>query len=94
VVVRARASRDALLVLADNYYPGWEATVDDEPEAIVRVNHTFRGVPLPAGEHTVVFEYRPAAVYRGLWLGVGGLVVLLVAGIADILFHRRAPGEA
>ncbi|NIQ55076.1 MAG: hypothetical protein GWN71_17275, partial [Gammaproteobacteria bacterium] len=30
VVVETRADRDALLVLADNHYPGWIATIDGE----------------------------------------------------------------
>ncbi|HUG39124.1 MAG TPA: YfhO family protein, partial [Longimicrobiales bacterium] len=60
VEVTVRADRDALLVLADNYYAGWTATVDGEPAEVVRANHTFRGVRVPAGEHTVTFEFRPA----------------------------------
>ncbi|NIP82961.1 MAG: YfhO family protein [Gemmatimonadetes bacterium] len=93
VVVDARTDRDALLVLADNYYPGWVATVDGDPADILRVNHAFRGVPLSPGEHTVVFEFRPSAVYRGLWLGIGGLFLLVAVGVVDVARHRRGAAD-
>jgi hypothetical protein len=44
VRVRATSIAPALLVLADNYYDGWRATVNGSEAAIHRVNHTFRGV--------------------------------------------------
>lgn len=66
VVVRANADRPALLVLANNYYPGWQARIDDREVPIVRTNHTFQGVVVPEGEHRVEFTFRPPNLYRGL----------------------------
>ena len=65
VVVRTRASREALLVLADNFYAGWEARVDGRVAPILRTDHTLRGVVVPAGEHEVVFRFRPRDLYTG-----------------------------
>src|SRR5262245_23390680 len=62
VRVRTRATRPGLLVLTDQFYPGWTATVDDAPVPIVRANVLFRGVPVPAGEHEVRFAFHPTLV--------------------------------
>ena len=62
VRVRTRAARPSLLVLTDEFYPGWTATVDGTPTPIVRANVLFRGVPVPAGEHEVLFTFRPTLV--------------------------------
>jgi hypothetical protein len=78
VLVRTRADRPALLVLADNYSYGWEARVNGERVEILPANHTFRGVVVPAGEHTVEFTFRPARLYTGFYLYVGGWAVLLI----------------
>jgi hypothetical protein len=68
----------SLLVLADNYYPGWRAEVDGRPARIMRVNYNQRGVALPAGKHLVMFSYQPASVLIGLLVSGLSLMLLLV----------------
>lgn len=93
VVVRTRATQRALLVLADNHYDGWRATVDGEDRAILRTNHTFRGVVVGPGRQEVIFEFRPPALYTGLWIYLGCLAIL--AGyLAFTLLWRRLRGPA
>lgn len=65
-------SPDNLLVLTDPDYPGWTVTVNGEPAAIERTDIMFRGVMLPQGQSTLVFEYRP-------WWWPGILIVGAVA---------------
>ena len=77
VAITARTDRPALLVLADNYYEGWEATVDDQAVPIYRANHAFRAVPLPPGEHRVEFVFRPGDVYTGLAITLVSLLLAL-----------------
>jgi Bacterial membrane protein YfhO len=68
----------SLLVLADNYYPGWRAEVDGRAARIMRVNYNQRGVALPAGRHVVMFSYQPTSVLTGLLVSGLSLVLLLV----------------
>jgi hypothetical protein len=65
------------LVVAQSFYPGWRARVDDVPVDILRANYTALGVPVSAGEHRVVLAYDPATVRAGeVLLGLGLLTVL------------------
>ncbi len=57
VVIEVRAEEKALLVLADLYYPGWEATLDGRPVQILAVDEIFRGVIVPPGTHQVRLNY-------------------------------------
>jgi uncharacterized membrane protein YfhO len=84
VVIEARTAAPALLVLADNYDPNWVATLDGRVAPLLRVDYTFRGVPLPAGTHRIELDYRPASVRRG------ALLSLLALGLT-LLFVR--PGR-
>ncbi len=71
VVLQVATDVPGLLVLADTYYPGWEARVDGTPVPILPTNVLFRGVQVPPGEHRVEFTYRPRTWRLGL--GLSGL---------------------
>jgi hypothetical protein len=90
VVVRARAGGPGLLVLGDNYFPGWKAEVDGRPVAVERVDYLFRGVRVGAGEHTVVFRYEPLSWRVGWLVSLVSLVGLVVALSVGLRRRRRA----
>jgi hypothetical protein len=94
VVLDVTASRDAFLVLADNHYDGWRATLYGEELEIVLANHTFRGVTVPAGRHTLEFEFRPRDLYAGMYITLAGLVLLAGYGILLLVRMRRAAAPA
>ncbi len=52
-------SDQPIFVLHDLYYPGWEATIDNQPTPILKTNLLFRGVELPRGRHIVAFRFAP-----------------------------------
>lgn len=92
VVVRTTSAVNALLVLADAYYPGWRATIDGAVAPIVPANVLFRGVAVPAGEHTVTFTYDSAPFAAGLWLAAAGALLLLAMLAAAAVLVRRPDG--
>jgi len=63
------------LVLADSYFPGWQATSNGREVPILRADGNFRALHLGPGEHQVIFRYNPFS------LKLGGLASF-VAGIA------------
>ncbi|HUE96706.1 MAG TPA: hypothetical protein VMN39_08605, partial [Longimicrobiaceae bacterium] len=93
VVVRASANRPALLVLADNFYAGWHATVNGQAAAVLPTNHTMRGVLVPAGASEVVFEFEPRNLYLGFYIYLAGLLVLSGFGAWAVLNRLRARRE-
>ncbi len=47
---------NGFMVLSDTFYPTWKATIDKVPVKIYRTNHAFRGIFVPRGNHTIIFE--------------------------------------
>jgi len=88
VVVEAESSAPGWLVLADTFYPGWRADVDGRPAEVLRANHAFRAVHLPAGRHEVRFRY--VSVWFRVGLALAGVGALALAAAALI---RRAGGR-
>jgi len=58
VVIRATVNEPSYLILADLYYPGWQATVDGASAPILCAGSFLRAVALAPGEHEIVFRYR------------------------------------
>ncbi len=80
VEIQASLESPGWLVLTDAYYPGWQASLNGRPVDILPVDILFRAVPIPAGEHTLVYEFKPRSVYLGA--GISGLALLaLVVGL-------------
>lgn len=97
VEITTEADGAALLVLADNYYPDWKATVDGRPAEVYRTNHTFRGVVVPAGRHQVVFTFDAAGLREGFWIWLVSLALLAGYGAWQVVAARRnrsAPADA
>ena len=84
VEVEAQTAAEGLLVLADPWYPQWKVSVDGRPAELVRVDHAFRGVRVPAGTHRVVFSYEDRALQVGLVVSA-----VSVLGLAGLWLWRR-----
>jgi hypothetical protein len=59
VVLRVRAARRGVVVLANSYNGFWRAWVDGRETPVAPADHAFLGAVVPAGRHDVVFKYQP-----------------------------------
>jgi hypothetical protein len=59
IKIHYQSPRPGMIVVTDTFYPGWKAFVDGKRAQIDRANYLFRGVTVPAGEHTLVMRYYP-----------------------------------
>ena len=78
LTIETDAAAPGLLIVSEIYVSGWRATVDGVETAVVPTHHALRGVPLPAGQHTVELRYEPLS----LRVGVGITALTAVAMLA------------
>src|SRR5262249_45475858 len=78
IVIDVDAPARGFLLLADQYYPGWRATVNGDAVPIQRGNYIFRLVEVPAGSSRVELRFRPLSVAVGGVLSLLGLTVCAV----------------
>jgi hypothetical protein len=86
-----RSARAGLLVLSEVDYPGWQARVDGQPAQVLRADTILRAVCLPAGSHTVRFDFRPNDLVAGTIISCLALVVVMGAAIGEWVSARRKP---
>ncbi len=89
VTVETDAVADAMLVLADAYFPGWNVYLDGKAAEMVPAYHAFRAVAVPKGPHTVEFRYEPGSFRLGLALSGATLLAGLVWGMMALLQKLR-----
>lgn len=82
IVMKVDARRNCILLLSENYYEEWQARVDGKKVKTYRADYTFRGIPLPAGLHTVQLDYDSPAMKLGVLLSTLSLALLIVCIIA------------
>ena len=80
--MRTLSGQPGVLLMVQRWHPDWKATVDGKPTPLLRANHLFSGVQVPAGEHVVEFHYQPSR--PTLWvtlatMAAGGVSLLLLA---------------
>lgn len=86
------AAEQALLVLADLWYPGWTARVNGEDRPVQRVNATARGVLVERGDNRVELHYQPTHWGTSLIISMLGVGLLLGLPIAGLIASRRRIG--
>src|SRR6266550_4527947 len=79
------------LLVAENWYPDWQATVDGGPAHVLRGDYSLLTVALPAGAKVVDLTFRSKLYELGRTLTLASLAVLLIALLAALTLPRRAP---
>jgi hypothetical protein len=89
ISIAVESPAPALLVLAEPWYPGWEARVNGSVVPCIPANAWMRAVQVPAGDSQVEMTF------HSTYLLPGGLISLVsLAAILWMLIRRRAAPAA
>jgi hypothetical protein len=87
-VYRVSTPTPCVLVVSEQYYPWWRASVDNTFTRVARVNYAMIGVPIPAGIHRVRLAIMPTSVWIGATISIASLLVWM--GLL-VSLRRRSP---
>lgn len=85
--------QDSYLLIAENWYPDWHATVDGQPATALRGDASLLTVPVKAGSKSVRLEFSSRYYARGKLITLASLVLLGIwagSGMARRRGHRGA----
>lgn len=88
----APAPAGSALIVSENYYPGWKATINGREAVTARADYTLIGVPLPEGARDVDLLFTSPAYVQGKVITLIALSVILLAIGAGIFAERRRVG--
>jgi hypothetical protein len=66
---------DGILVVSEQFLPGWEARIDDTRAEVFRVNYVLMGIVVPKGDHHVSLRFMPRSIRVGVATMAGALVI-------------------
>ncbi len=93
IVLSVMTPEDGVLVLSEMDYPGWRADVDGQRAPIWRANAGLRALPLEAGEHEIVFTYRPATFGVGVAVSMLSLAAVVAGALLGHTLRLAENGE-
>jgi len=73
------AAEPSLVVVAQTYYHDWRAFVDGHQTPLLRANHAFQAIQVPAGTHQIRLAYEDRAFETGASVSIVAWLVCLLA---------------
>jgi hypothetical protein len=84
------APAGSALVVSENYYPGWKATVDGREATLGRADYSLIGVALPAGARAVELTFDSAPYHTGKAITLVALALSAAWWLAGAVVERRS----
>ena len=75
--LRVETKFPTLLVVNENFYPGWRCLIDGEDVKVFPANLIMKTVAVPAGSHIVEFYFLPTHFYRNALISAFSLLILI-----------------
>lgn len=86
----SNSNSDGYVVFSEIFYDkGWVATINGTEQKYQRCNYVLRGMKLPKGKNTVVFEFKPKTYEQGETLALVSSLLLFAFFVSGIYFEIR-----
>ena len=88
IILETNSSNNSFLVFSDYYYPGWRASIDNIETKIYKTNGILKGIYLPKGKHTIIFNYTPSYFWVCAIISLSTFIFVII-GAAVLSFRRK-----
>jgi hypothetical protein len=93
----SNSGQNQFAVFSEIFYDrGWKAYIDDKESPIIQTNYALRGLSVPAGNHKITFEFKPASFYSSNKIAItaSALIWLLIVAALVQTFRKRREDKA
>jgi len=88
---KSNSSKKQLAIFSEIYYKqGWKAYIDNVETPIVKANYVLRALVVPAGNHSIRFEFKPTIVNNAQKASAAASIILwvLLVGLGFTSFKK------
>ncbi len=89
ITLRTQTRSNKLLVLMQQYFPGWEIFIDGKNSPIIISNYLFMSAVVSNGEHTIEFVYKNKNVKTAFYISALCFIAAVVFIPATFLLKKK-----
>jgi hypothetical protein len=89
ITLQGAAPKPTYLLVGENWYPDWHATIDGKAAPILRADNTLLSVVLPPGAREVRFHFASSSYPRGKLVTAAAVLISLALLAAPLWTRRR-----
>ena len=89
-VFEVESDRAGFMVVAGNYHPYWNATVNGKPAKVYKAFGTLRAVEIPKGKSEVRMEYRSKPLHACIMVSAVAALLLVAIGVLVLVRRKKA----
>lgn len=89
ISLKTNCPQEGFLAFSQVFYPGWKATINNNPSEILKTNGIFSGLKLPAGNSEITINYFPNSFIYGAFLTFGAAVSLLIINLISYKKYNK-----
>lgn len=78
---KAELSSDSYVVISENLFPGWHATVNGQDQKLLHANYAFSCLPLKKGTHDILLTFQPELYRFSLWVSIFAASATLLSAL-------------
>jgi hypothetical protein len=92
IVLDPAPTDSAYVLVSENWYVDWRASVDGRPARVLRGDHALLTVPVGPGAKTVELSYHSRTFTRGKAIALFSILVVLAGFVVPPVVERRRRG--
>lgn len=94
ITYKSNSKSNQFAVFSEIFYDrGWVATIDGKETPIAKTNYELRGLAVPAGTHTIVFEFKPASYYSSVKVAIAASAVVWLLILFVVFRYVKRKGK-
>jgi len=90
IEINLKSESPEYLLIRQTFYPGWQASIDDQNTEILRANHAFQAIYIKnPGAHKIKLQYIPKSFQNGLLISEIGLSIYIALLVTTIFIGYK-----
>ena len=86
---KSNSTKPQFAVFSEMFFDDWHAKIDDKETPIILTDYVLRGLEIPSGEHTIIFEFVPSVVNKGNTITLISYLLFILIPLGWFFYKKK-----